>query len=255
MKCILMNETSQASPADAEPTSLLRRAFAILGALPAEGGLALADIAAATALPKPTTHRILRELIKLGQAAQEEATGRYRSTGRLAPPALPEADAVRSAALPVMRALHRRLNETINLGVLEAGSVRYLNVIESTRPLRLMTIPDASDPAHSTALGRALLAAMEPRRCEELLRGLALRARTERTITDRAELRRVIDRARRHGFAEEREENDIGVACVAVPLRGTPWAASAAVSVTIPTARYSAARRGELLEALAEEIR
>jgi DNA-binding IclR family transcriptional regulator len=254
MKCILMNEMSQASPADAEPTSLLRRAFAILGALPVEGGLALAEVAAATGLPKPTVHRILRELMKLGQAAQDEASGRYRSTGRLALPALPEADAVRAAALPLMKALHRRLDETINLGVLDGDSVRYLHVIETTRPLRLMTIPDAADPAHSTALGRVLLAALEPRRREQLLRGSTIRARTEHTVTDRAELGRIVERARRRGYAEEREENDIGVACLAVPLRGTPWASGAAVSVTIPTARFTVARRGELLAALKEEI-
>ena len=84
---------------------------------------------------------------------------------------------------------------------------------------------------------------------------LSFKPRTEQTVTDPEELERILLVAQRRGFAEEREENDVGVACLAVPLRGTPWATEAAISVTIPTARYTTARRAEIVAALETIIR
>ncbi|MBA3708392.1 MAG: helix-turn-helix domain-containing protein [Planctomycetes bacterium] len=234
--------------------STLKRAFAMLSILPIQSGLPLHEAARLSALPKPTAYRILRALIELGQAAQDEATGCYRSTGRLSVSGAPGGDAIRAAAIPRMQALHRRLDETINLGILDGDRVRYLHVIESTRPLRLMTIPDAADPVLSTALGRAMLSAMEPSARTAILKRLTIAPRTAHTITRRKELDRLITEAARRRFAEEREENDLGVACLAVPLRGTAWFRSAAISVTVPTVRYATARRAEIITALQEII-
>jgi DNA-binding IclR family transcriptional regulator len=234
--------------------STLKRAFAMLSILPIEGVLPLHEAARLSALPKPTAYRILRALIELGQAVQDEATGGYRSTGRLSLSGPPGSDAIRVAAIPLMQALHRRLDETVNLGILDGDRVRYHHVIESTRPLRLMTIPDAADPVLSTALGRAILGAMEAGKRKDLFKRLTVAPRTERTVTGKKQLERIVDEAARRGFAEEREENDLGVACLAVPLRGTPWADRAALSVTVPTVRYSAARRAEMLAALQETL-
>jgi DNA-binding IclR family transcriptional regulator len=240
--------------ADRERPSTLKRAFAMLAILPLEGGVRLAEAAQRAALPKPTAHRILHALIELGQVIQDDASGRYRSAGRLSVPATATSDAIRAAALPTMQALHRRLNETVNLGMLEGERVRYLHVLDSDRPLRLITIPDSADPLHCTALGRAILSTMDADRRKTLISKLRFKARTSHTVTDAEELERILEVARRRGFAEEREENDLGVACVAAPLRGTAWADVAAISITIPTARYTPVRRSEILTALKELV-
>ena len=95
---------------------------------------------------------------------------------------------------------------------------------------------------------------MESDQVKSLIAKLPFKARTEQTLTDPKELERILAVAQRRGFAEEREENDVGVACVAMPLRGSPFATVAAISITIPTARYTAERRAEILAALKDVI-
>ncbi len=248
-----MKRATQATSAP-EAASMLERAFAILAILPTDDGIPLAEVASRASLPKPTTHRILRALINLGQVIQDERTRSYRSSGRLTVPSTPSWNAIREAALPRMKRLHKALDETVNLGVRDGAAVRYLHVIESTRPLRLTTIPDAVDPLHSTALGRMLLAGMDPRQAAVVLAGSAPTASTAKTIVDPIVLERIVHAARRRGYAEECEENDIGVACIAVPLRATPWVHDAAISITVPTPRFTVARRREIIATLNEVV-
>jgi DNA-binding IclR family transcriptional regulator len=249
-----MKRVAQSSARRKDPTSSLKRAFTVLSQLPCEQGLHLAEIAQRTSLPKPTTHRILQVLIELGQVLKDEQSKLYCSTGRVSIAASSSLDALLAAARPAMSALHRRLNETINLGILAGDRIRYVHVLETTRPLRLMTTPDSAGPLHCTALGRAIISTLDAVKRNDLIGKLRLTRCTERTITDALELERIVIAAQRRGYAEEREENNLGVACLAVPLRGALWAGKAAISVTIPTARYSSERRNEIIAALKEIV-
>ena len=75
-------------------------------------------------------------------------------------------------------------------------------------------------PAHSTALGKAMLASLEPSIIETSFRD-RLPQLTPRTICDRAELHRELTRIRhRQGISVDIEESVTGISCVAVPIRG-----------------------------------
>lgn len=224
-------------------TSTLHRAFTILSVLPVGQGLRLAQVAELADLPKPTTHRILQALIDLGQAAQDR-DGTYSSLGRLASQADPGANAVRAAAMPLLRVLHRRFNETVNLALLEGERIRYIHVLETTRPLRLMATPNPTDAIHTTALGRAILGQLGPDRARGLLADRLPSRELARVLALAVE-------AAERGFAEESGETEPGVACLAVALHG-PWRSPAAISITVPLARLDAPRRAAMVAALRE---
>ncbi|MBA3686651.1 MAG: IclR family transcriptional regulator [Planctomycetes bacterium] len=233
--------------------AILSKAFSLLEALPTEPpGTALADIAARTGLPKPTAHRLLRSLIELGYAVQDPASGGYRSAGRLVAGGGRNEDRLRLRVLPIMRRLHRRFDENVNLGVLDGGTVRYLAVLETTRPLRRIVETDVSDPVHSTALGRAILAGLPVSARAEVIARCPLVARTPRTITATKDLDREIAASAQRGYAVEEEENDVGVICLAVAIPGSE--PPAAISLSLPTARCERERRAEIIAALRESI-
>jgi len=105
-----------------------------------------------------------------------------------------------------MKRLRQRFNETINLGIVSGGEVFYLDVLESERSLRMQSSVGATDPLHSTALGKVFLA-FRPANHRAVLVPAVLPKMTENTITDRAILLEQLEIIRTTGYAIEIGEN------------------------------------------------
>src|SRR6185436_6128450 len=75
-------------------------------------------------------------------------------------------------------------------------------------------------PAHSTSLGKALLATHSDEQVRKMLPE-TLASLTEHTITDREQLIEELRQVREQGIAVDREENTLGLRCfgVAIPYR------------------------------------
>ena len=141
------------------------------------------------------------------------------------------------------------LEETVNLMVLAGADVRFVATVECGHVLRVGDRTGRTLPAHLASGGKAMLAALPPERaghrgrCARRGCGGAPPARTRAV--------------RRHGFAvnDQATENGLTAVGVAVPERaGLP---RAAISLAMPTVRYSRARLpgwGAALSAAAEAI-
>jgi DNA-binding IclR family transcriptional regulator len=215
----------------------VRKALQLLDELAAEGRpLTLTEIAERTALPKTTAFRYLYTLRSAGMVIQPDEGETYAIGPRLATVAAPEAaiEILRRAALPHMRNLQIRFNETVNLGVADGDHVVYVSMVGSTRSLRMEASLGARDPLHSTSLGKAILAAREPAHRLDGLPG-RLPARTAKTLTTRRALEQDLDAAAARGFALDLEENEMGAHCVAAAVPGAN--PPAAISVSGPAQR------------------
>lgn len=231
--------------------AVLDKAFSVLEVLARIGrDLTLAELAEECRMPKPTAHRILRSLAGLGYVAQADRRGTYRLSERLS--SLREYgrdEALRAKALPSMRRLHAQFDETVNLGVLEGAFVRYAHVIDTLQPLRWIVKPGARDPFHTTALGRGVAAQLSTVQLNRLLTRVSFTGNATARRQAREQLERELAATRARGYAFEEEETVPGVACVAVSLAniGEPLAA---ISVSVPVHRFSAARRKALCKAM-----
>lgn len=231
-------------------SSVLVKTFAILETLSAaKQAMTLAGVSEQCGLAKPTAHRVLNDLSTMGYVERVD-TGMYRLSEkffRLASGTGQEQLVIE--AWPVLQDLHEETDETVNLGVLRRDRVVYLRVIESTHPLRRVVEPGSVDPFHSTALGRAIASQLPERSWERLLAHANVESRTEGTHTDRAEIQRLLIKARKDGYAVEIDENDIGVMCIGSPVFDNSGVI-AAVSLSVPSARTDAERRKSLIEAV-----
>jgi len=230
---------------------VLRKAVTVLETLSAAGRpVGLAELARRINYPKPTIYRILRSFLELGYLARDGATGFYLPTARLALLGRHgQALDLRRRALPALERLHRKFNETVNLGVLEGDEISYVAYLETTRPLRLMVRPGIKDPFYCTALGRAIAAFLPEREQRDLVNRVKFEPLTPKTVRNRPALRKILLETRRRGWAIDDEECDLGVVCLGVPLRdgGSPVGA---VSITIPRTRLPAGREREILSEL-----
>ncbi|MCZ7647916.1 MAG: IclR family transcriptional regulator [Planctomycetota bacterium] len=239
-------------------STVLTKAFRLLEVLgewrPAEDGMPLSDLAEQTRLTKPTAHRVLNSLVGLGYA-ERLAGGRYRLTAKLKQVATgPDDRRLLAAAEPLLARLNAETGETVNLGVLRQGRVRYLRVLESRHPLRRVAEPHGSDPFHTTALGRAMAAFAGAAQQEQLLKHTPREQRTPYTVMDAERLRGILKETRKRGYAIEQDETDIGVMCLGAPVFDGE-AVAAAISVSAPTARVDAQTRRHLIEAVREACR
>jgi IclR family acetate operon transcriptional repressor len=240
-----------------EVKALVKGVAALNALADAPDGLALGEIAARTGLSKATAHRILVTLAA-ARLVQALGDGRYR----LGPHCLQLADAfvtgldIRAVALPRLRELAATTRETCHLGVLSGADVVYLERIESPHPVRMYSRLGATSPATTTGLGRAMLAFSPPDTVEAVL-AAGIPARTPQTVTDPAVARERLAAVRGYGYALDDVENEAGIRCVAAPVLGRDGAAVAAISVSAPEHRLTAAdveRVGGLVRAAAESI-
>lgn len=234
-------------------TAVVEKTFAILETLSgAEEPLALKELNLRTQLPKSTAYRILQTLHELGYVGQDISTGHYYITRRMAQLTWStQYKAIIELATPMMQDMFNRFNETVNLGVLEGTNVSYLKVLETTKSLRWIVSPNSHDPFHCTALGRAIVAFLPEDERNRLISSAKLEARTEHTITSKRELKKRFEELRERGVVCEKEENDVGVACYAVPIfSGKRPIAS--LSISIPTVRLTDDLENSVIEALKE---
>lgn len=226
------------------------RAFSLLEALAASGGEAsLASIAGRTGLAVPTAHRLLGTLNHLGYVRQLEDR-RYAlgasliSLGRHAVPPLAD------AALPLLRRLEDQFHETANFAVLDGDLVLYAGQVASRQRMRMFTEIGRRVLPHSTGVGKAMLSTMPESHVRALIARTGLPRFTPQTLTDADAFIADLRRSRARGFAADDSEQEVGVRCIAVSVKGIGQ--PAAVSVSGPAARITDATVVEVVRALRE---
>ncbi len=240
------------------PTDSLERALEILEMLErTPGGLRHADLTRRMRIPKSTCSYILSKLERKGYLSRDPESGRFKiglTPVALAHGALREIG-VRSIAEP---ALYRLTNETglsAGVGVLERGRVLIIDRVEgpqfAPRDAGIGPLParrraaeirarertrEQRDvgrelPAHSTALGKVLLAWLSDTQLQRLIATRGLDRRTPRTIVSQARLLEELQQVRQQKFAIADEEAYVGVRALSAPIFDATGEVRAAVSV------------------------
>jgi DNA-binding IclR family transcriptional regulator len=212
----------------ATPTAVIDRISLVLDAFDGPGRLTLAQIVRRTGLPRSSAHRMLERLVQLRwlrRSGRDYELGmRLVELGSLAV----HQDRLVRAATPLLGELHRATGLVVHLAVLDGSDVVYLEKIGDRMISAIPTRVGGRQPAHCTAVGKALLAYGD----EDIAVDLQAR-KTKYSISSSSQLAVELARVRAHGIAFEREESLLGFGCVAAPI-GSPGEAVAAVSVCGP---------------------
>ena len=220
----------------------LGRAFAIMEEVARNrDGIALADLSKRVGLHNSTTFHLVKTMVALGYVRQMKDTKRYR-IGRplfaLAASALDEIEMV-SLATPVLEDLSRETGESGHFAVRMGDSVVVIARTAGPGAFQLADRVGVVRPAHCTALGKIILAALRPEQLERYLDRVELKPYTPKSIVERGVLRKEIEDVRQSGIAFDDGEFDPEVRCVAVPVRDFTGQVVGTIGISGPIWRLS----------------
>jgi len=211
--------------------------------------LGVTELSRKLKLHKNNVFRLLATLETRGWVEQDRESGTYRlgiKTFEVASVFLHHLGLVNQAHAGLEQ-LALETGETAYLGVLEGGAVVCLDMVETTRAVRVVSYLGRRLPAHATALGKAQLAHRPQEEVERLFKDHEPVTLTPRTLTDTVRLADELARVAAQDVAVEDEELDAGVRAVAAPVRDYARRVVGAVGVVGPTVRLPLDRlEGEL---------
>jgi DNA-binding IclR family transcriptional regulator len=225
----------------AAPVGVISKVLRILEALQgSSAGLGLKAICDLTGIHKSTAHRFLKHLEREGYLVRTEA-GAYLIGPRLSQMSTrgSQGATLQAVARPILWELWKSTQETVNLAVLDQGTVLYVDVIESPHEFRLSSRVGTRRSLHVTALGKALAAFLPAELRASVLSTIKFQPATPKTIMNLVQFRQELEKIRRQGYAVDDEEAVQGARCVSAPILSSDREPIAAVSVSGPVTRVS----------------
>jgi len=230
--------SSQPSPVMA--IQVIERAMQLLDALAGQQDpVPLKRLAIATGLHPSTAHRILNDLVS-GRYVERVDNGLYQlgmrllELGSLVRGRLN----VRQAAVDPMQALHKLTGQTVNLSIQQGDEIVYVDRAWSERSgMQVVRAIGGRAPLHLTSTGKLFLSAADPRQVRAYITRTGLAGNTRNSITAFEQLDSELAMVRRHGYARDNEELELGVRCIAAGIYDDTGRLVAGLSISAPADR------------------
>lgn len=229
----------------ATPTvQVIERLFALMDVLASrEEAISLKEISEKTGLHSSTAHRILNDLA-IGRFVDRPQPGNYRlgmrllELGNLVKNRLN----VRDAALGPMRELHRLTQQPVNLSVRQGDEIVYVERSFSERSgMQVIRAIGGRAPLHLTSVGKLFLAADDVQKVRAYAARTGLSGHTKNSMTQLPALERELSKVRRDDFANDNEELELGVRCMAAGIYDDQGKLVAGLSISAPAGRLDEA--------------
>jgi len=250
-----MNTTEKATKANQSSEKLL----IVLEALSSKPeAVRLQDLAKELKMNQSTLLRFLTSLQNMGYVNQNEDSSKYFLTNKICAIAnrVSSNTDVRTVSGEYLRKLANDFGESTNLAVEQNMMMTYIEVVNG--PNQVLVIFQRIGniaPMHCTGVGKLIMLDYTGEKIDKLISEKGLQRFTENTICTKEKLIRELETVRINGYAFDNEECEIGVRCVAAPIRDFTGKIIAGISVSGPATRMTDRFIGEKLHLLMESAR
>jgi IclR family pca regulon transcriptional regulator len=193
-------------------------------------GLSLSEVASITELPAATARRCLLTLEELGYVTRSGRTFLLRPKVLELGAAYLQAMDVETLTKTHLEDLARQTGDSAALSVLDGTEIVYIARASVRTLVRLEAHVGSRFPAYPTSMGRVLLSGLGADGLRRYFERATLTALTERTVTQKSKLVRLIEECRRAGYSAVEDELAYGVVAVAVPVFDTAGRVVAALN-------------------------
>lgn len=225
------------------PVQSIDRALDIVEALSVQPhGMLLKDLSAEVGLHVSTTHRLLASLVSRGYVQKDIETGKYRLTVRLfeiGSRAISGMNLV-SISRPYLEQLAAGTGETVHLVARNNDEVVYLYKEDRRESvIHMASFVGLRSPMYRTAVGKSILALLPEEEIRRIWDRSVIEPLTPNTIVRYDDLLENLAIVRQRGWAMDNEENELGVLCIAAPIKDFTNTPIGAISISAPAARMT----------------
>ncbi|MEV7084964.1 IclR family transcriptional regulator C-terminal domain-containing protein [Streptomyces sp. NPDC093085] len=142
-------------------------------------------------------------------------------------------------AEPHLEQLVAEVRESSSLCVLDSDAVVYVARVPVSRIMTASITVGTRLPAHTTSVGRVMLAFLPEEERDRRLKATTPAALTPYTLVSVDLLRAELERVRRQGYAIVDQELEEGLRSVAAPVRDREGTVVAAVNIPVHASRHS----------------
>jgi IclR family transcriptional regulator, KDG regulon repressor len=206
--------------------------------------LGVTELSKRLKLHKNNVFRLLATLESRGYIEQNKATENYRlglKALELGQTFIKQMGLLRQAK-PILEQMVEESNETSYVAIYKENHIVYLDVVETNLTVRVVSRVGSRLPAYCTASGKVHMACMTDEELDELITKMDFVQHTSTTISSPETMRAELAKVREQGYALDDEEMDLGVRCIAAPIRDYTRRIVGAISISGPTMRVSNAR-------------
>lgn len=220
-------------------------------------GCPLAHLSELAELNKSTVHRLLQGLQSCGYVTPAPAAGSYRLTTKfisVGQKALSSLNIIHVAA-PHLETLNIITGETVNFSSREEDHAILIYKLEpTTGMLRTRAYIGQHMPLYCSAMGKIYMAYGQPEYVENYWQSHQeiIQPLTRNTITRLEQMHLELAQIREQKMAMDREENELGVSCIAVPVFDIHHRVSYSISISLSTAKLRQVGEKKLLKPLQE---
>ncbi len=215
------------------------RAIEILKCFENHEELGVTEISKIMDLHKSTAFGLIATLEVYRLLEKNQETGKYKLGMELFRLGTKVNSNLRSLVIPYLERLVNLYGETVNLVVLDDTSVIYLEKVESSHSMRICTMVGGRLPLYCTAVGKSILSSIPRAEADSIIGRMDFKRFTDNTVCDKEKLLKHLDYAKEKGYAEESEEFEMGLSCLAAPIFNHFGKSFAAISISGPTSRMT----------------
>jgi len=235
-----------------ESVSSVMKVFSILQTLAEQKDIGISDLSQRLMMSKTTTYRFLQTMKTLGYVTQEDENDKYGLTLKLfelGAKSLEYTDLI-ALADKEMRYISEKTNEALHLGALDENAIIYIHKIDSGYNLRMQSRIGRRNPLYSTAIGKVLLAECDEAFIRNALKDVTFVKHTENTLENIDQLLVALEDVRQSHYAEDKQEQEPGLHCIAVPIYDRFGYVIAGLSISLPSIRFNEEDRPYYVELL-----
>jgi IclR family acetate operon transcriptional repressor len=203
----------------------------------APDGLPAAAIARSVGIPRSTAFRYLT-VLEARHYVSRVGAGLFSLGPAFLSFERPMLSALAATTRPLLERLRDQFGETMNLGALVGTRVLYVDVLESSRAVRLSARAGDREFVHSSALGKAIASHLPEQEVRAILAAEGLPQLTAKTITHPDLYIEGLADVRKRGYATDMGESEDGACCIGVAIDPARAPVKAALSFSCPAIRF-----------------
>ncbi len=210
--------------------------------------MGITELARRCELDKSTVHRLVTTFLERGYLRQDPHTHLYSLGLKIFDlyDALQGQLGLQEGCRPFLLELQEASGETAHFAVLSGAQIVFVDWVSTRQVMGVQTMVGRGEPAHCTALGKAILAALSEEERAAVLAKAKLGAYTDKTTTQPEALERELAEIAQRGWALDNEEFILGVRCISAAVLDRAERPVGALGISAPATRLTLERCEEL---------